>query len=231
MAILLYCALRAGDVAQPPAPGGTMEVDVAQPPPAVRFPTPGIAGAPVESLRTGGLIALYSELEPAKLTSPAREYALQFHRVVQQAFQATAVVSFRFPTWFASRDALQAALAAKASVLEEFLSTHADVVQMEISLSMERPAAPASGTEYLQSRRQAGEVLESAAAACRAALGGHERSWRQRASDRDLRCFALLARADVEAYRNAMQAAVLPGGVRALVSGPWPPNEFLEMPS
>lgn len=211
MARLVYCALE---------------------PAAVELPA-GIAGAKIEVAQVGALQVLYSEADPARLAGGhAREHALHFHAVLSAVFAGHAILSFRFPTCFATEQEMIAEIGPKAAAMAGFLRANSDAVQMEVRLSVDEPASgAASGTAYLQQRRHATQQLESAADACRKVLGDRLREWRQRAGSQGLRCYALLARDAVPAYREAMSALALPAGVRALVSGPWPANEFLEFPN
>lgn len=210
MAVLVYCAMEEAGMLLPA----------------------GVAGAKVDVAQVDTLQVLFSEIDPAVLAGNTREHALQFHAVIAAAFAARAVVSFRFPTVFAAREDMAAELLPKAAALGKFLRDNRAAVQMEIRLtaSAETSIEPLSGTAYLQQRQKLSQQFESAAAACRAALAAHIRDWRQRPGQDGLRCYALLAREAVEAYRETMSTIALPPGVRAAVSGPWPANEFLEMP-
>lgn len=209
MALLVYCVLETAGM---PLPAG-------------------VAGAPVEVAQVGALQVLLSEIDPAVLAADAHRHALQFHAVIAAAFAESAVVALRFPTMFASRQEMAAEIAPKAAAFGKFLHHNRDAVQMEIRLSGSAEAATeaASGTAYLLQRQQLSRQLESAAAACRAAVAAHIRDWRQRPGKDGPRCYALLARDAVDAYRATMSTIALPAGVRAVVSGPWPANEFLEL--
>lgn len=201
---------------------------------AAGMPLPaGVAGAPVELAQVDVLQLLFSEIDPAALAGDPRQHALQFHAVLAAAFAERAIVSFRFPTVFASREEMAAELGPKAGAVSKFLRDNRDAVQMEIRLipSGETGVEPSSGTAYLQQRQRLSQQLEQAAAACRAALAAQVRDWRQRPGKDGPRCFALVARDAVGAYRATMTTVALPAGVRAVVSGPWPANEFLEAPA
>lgn len=208
MPILLYCALE----------------------PASLPPLHGVGNAPLAMAQVGALQVLYSEVDPGRLSSAVREAAMEFHRVISSVFQSRAVLSFRFPTLFASPEEMIAELAGKGPAMAQFLRENSDFVQMELRLSSDAPAAggAASGTEYLQRRRDSSQQLEAAASSCQSAAAGYLRAWRRRSTPAGLHCYALVARAQVGAYREAMSSVRLPPGVRALLSGPWPANDFLE---
>src|SRR5579871_4959573 len=134
----------------------------------VELPTPGVRNAPVESLRRGDLACVYSNVD---VSSPTTEDALDFHTVVDRVFQQVAVAPFRFPTALDDERQLMDFLARHGHYSDQ-LQRLRDYVQMEVSFT--RPAqaatAGATGREYLESRKQAGEaLLQSATAAVEAA--------------------------------------------------------------
>ena len=210
MAALLYCVVEAEA-------------------PEIALPA-GLAGAVVRATDFDGLRAFHSEVDVAELSAAGQQRALEFHRVVAAVFAEVATISFRFPTVFATEQEMTEHLQPKAAVMAAFLRQRRDEVEMEIRIAGAPLAAAGeapSGAEYLRRRAEHGRDLERAADAirCCAAL----RDWRQRAAGDGLRCYALLLRGDVANWRAAVADAHLPAGVRAVVSGPWPANEFLEL--
>ncbi len=206
MPVLLYCMVHGGS--------------------AVALPAPGVRNAAVESLRRGDLACLYSSVE---ISSPTQEDALDFHQVIDDVFQQVAVAPFRFPTILDDEKQLMDFLAGHAHYGEQ-LQRFQDYVQMEVSVTQpaKAPKSAQSGREYLESRKEAGDGLLQAATAAVEAAGAFAHGWRQKEAEGKLRCYALVLRSDVVAFRDAVRSMAVPGQVKVLISGPWPVTEFLE---
>jgi hypothetical protein len=207
MALLIYCALLAE--ARPPRPAA------------------GVAGRPVLEQERDGLRYWYSELTEDEFAGlDVRASALAFHEVVQAAFAQTAVIPFRYGALIASFDELHER---HAGLLHD-LKRLGDGVQMELRIvPAADPGSAATGTEYLRARQAALHSVSAAADTARHAVQALARDWRQKGTRTGIRCFALLPRAAIAAFRNRVQDARLAPDVRVRVSGPWPPTEFLDL--
>jgi hypothetical protein len=196
---------------------------------------PGCAGlrdSKVESLDEGGVRCFYSQLEhlPVRDTNALRDDAVQFHRVIQQVLQRAAVVPFRFPTLIESDAKLREFLAANAAGYLEELRRFRELVQMEVRIrSTATGAAPASGTDYMRARQDETRALAAHAAAARDAASELIEHWQVRDEERGLHCYALVRRDQVEAFERCMQSLSPLEDATMVVSGPWPPTQFLHV--
>lgn len=200
---------------------------------AVEMPSAGVAGTKVEELQESGLWCCFSRFENREHLSrvPAVESAFAFHQVLQALFRQATLISFRFPTLLENEEKLRQHLRERALQYLETLSRLRNMVQMEIHIGRSHTPGgrlPASGREYLQQRQaQAAELTATVErfnqATCRWVV-----EWRERETDGEVRCYALLPRDAVSSFQAAVQALGqnLP---RTRLSGPWPPSEFLEV--
>ncbi len=209
MSLLLYCVSEA-------------EV----PPPA-----DGVRGRPVEHEAVAGMNCYYSVF-PGPLTKLSKEDALAFHHVVSAIFVRTAVIPFRFPTMLEGQGELEVYLETEGHDLLESLQRLRGFVQMEVRLTLGDggPPAAGSGKEYLENRQQARDDLLDLSESVRDLLAEDVRGWHTREFQNGLRCYALVPRAAVGDFRHKCERLRLEGGVRAAVTGPWPPSEFLHEP-
>lgn len=211
MTILLYCIAKV----DAPAPESMT----------------GVAGAPVVCVRLGSLAAFTSS-NPDKsnwLRPQLQTSALEFHRVLNEVFKSTAVIPFRFPTIFDSKEQLIARLQQRASEYTELLAKFRDLMQMEIRVTnsvLQHPSE--SGTQYLKQRQAATAMIDKITAELRAILSELSRDWQERRSKDGIRIFALVDRNRITDFRNMMLNAAIPRELRVRVSGPWPPSEFME---
>jgi hypothetical protein len=185
----------------------------------------GVRGAPVQSLNVDSLTCVYSPLIPPQQFE--RDDAIRFHAVLNAAFQQQAIIPFRFPTILQNEVDLQSHLREKLSVYSSDLQRLADMVQMELRMNLKQePASGKSGTDYLRAKQQRSQSLQSSSQAARALLESLVNDWRERPTDHGLRCYALVRRIDVEAFRQKLTATEGSGSSRTIVSGPWPATEF-----
>lgn len=211
MAILLYCIAK-GDA------------------PATDSLT-GVAGDPVVRVELGSLAAFTSSntdksnwLRPQLQTS-----ALEFHRVLSEVFESTAIIPFRFPTIFDSEEQLSERLQERASDYTALLGKFRDLVQMEIRITSPELKKPAeSGTQYLKLRQTTTTVIDKVTAELRATLSALLQEWRQRPSRDGIRAFALIDRSHVADFRNKMRNTPVYRELSVRASGPWPVSEFIE---
>jgi len=204
----------------------------------VKLQRSGVRGAKLALSAHAGLNAIYSE--HPELGSASKDDVLAFHEVIENVFSQFAVVPFRFPTLLTSKAELEEHLRAHHETYVEDLRRFRDLVQMELLISGLRKQAPkigvSPGTEYLRSRSQSLDLLESAAAETRRSLGERVVEWRQRAPSAHpakgeaVRCFALVERAKVPALSRHLRDSI-PAGVSVSLSGPWPPTMFMQSTS
>jgi gas vesicle protein GvpL/GvpF len=210
MALLLYC--------------------VAGPSAALSSRT-GVAGAAVLRFEHSGLVAFYSAnaTPDVWLRTPLRTSASEFHQVQRELFHTQAIIPFRFPTILESRDELRKHLDERSTEYNTLLRRFADCVQMDISLTY-APAAErqTSGADYLRQRQNRNQALEQFASQLRIAAGPLAQGWQERSLANGVRCFALVAREQVQDFNEIMEKVVVPPDLSARVSGPWPVAEFLD---
>lgn len=202
--------------------------------PTLTLPASGVRGIAVQTLSHGGMQCLFSKFEPDDLVGQAliREAALEFNRVLQDLLRQGAVVPFRFPTILSDENELAAFLAQHAAEYESALRRLRDTVQMEVRLDWRTPPAAhgeqQSGAEYLRGRRAQHRQMQRAAAQLRAAVGACIRDWRLRESGNGVRCYALIARDELNRFLSQVKGVVVPPEYVARVTGPWPATEFLK---
>jgi hypothetical protein len=160
-----------------------------------------------------------------------RTSALEFHRVLRHIFERSAIVPFRFPTIFDTGEQVEEHVQQRSGEYVTLLDRFADSVQMEIRVSGGMPPSRAqSGTDYLKIRQQLIQAAERFAPQLKEAFSSVSREWRQRMARNELRAFALIPRDKTEQFAKAAGAIVVPQGLQARVSGPWPVTEFIEQP-
>ena len=160
-----------------------------------------------------------------------RTSALEFHCVLRRIFEASAIVPFRFPTIFDTSEQVEEHVQQRSGEYVTLLDRFADSVQMEIRVSGREPSPRAqSGTDYLKVRQQSIQAAERFAARLKEDLSSVLQEWRQRMARNELRAFALIPRNKTEQFETVAGAIVVPQGLRARVSGPWPVTEFVEQP-
>ncbi len=191
-------------------------------------PAEGVRGHRVEREAIAGMQCYFS-LFPAPLTKLTKEDALAFHHVITAIFSRTAVIPFRFPTMLEGKGELEVFLETEGHDLLESLQRLREFVQMEVRLTLgdARPASAGSGKEYLQNRQHAREDLLELAESVRELLQEDIRGWHTHEFQNGVRCYALVPRQRVADFRHKGERLKLEGGVKATVSGPWPPSEFM----
>lgn len=193
---------------------------------------PGVGDIPVEQVLAAGLRCFFSRFHSRDQFSqiPPIQSALAFHHVLKALFEQAAIIGFRFPTVVEDEPELLQYLREHEAEYREALARLRHMVQMEIHIAaageLEQLASP-SGREYLQMRQQRVAAVESTAERFHRAAGPWIVEWRQRWNGAGMRCYALLSRDAVAAFRQAAQALTSSASVR--LTGPWPPSEFVEV--
>jgi hypothetical protein len=190
----------------------------------------GVAGIPVDRIEGRGLAAFVSRNADSNvwLRAPVRTSALEFHRVLMELFESTAIIPFRFPTIFESNEKLRVHLSDRASEYDSQLERIGDSVQMEIRVMRpDIPAASASGADYLRERQKHLQSFKEFGAQLHSAVAGIAREWSDRSLKDGQRYFALVDRTRVAEFEQALRGLTVAEGINTRVSGPWPVSEFL----
>ena len=215
MSILLYCMT---------------EVDSAS---EIATLPPGMGEAPVESLAEGGVRCFYSRVEDLLANADSfRAEALRFHAVLREILGHVTVLPFRFPTLLQTDSEFGEFLASQAPAYLEDLRRLRGMIQMEIRISTEvdRPD-PQSGKQYMEARAAQARALDAHAGTALAAARDLITQWRARSEPGGLRCYALVRREQTAAFEERMRLLTPLQNGRMVVSGPWPPSEFLHVQS
>ena len=192
---------------------------------------PGVGEAPVEALAAGGVLCFYSRVQ--NLTASAEGFradALRFHAVVRAILDRAAVVPFRFPALLETDLEIREFLASHAPAYLQDLRRLRGLVQMEVRIKAEDAfPEPQSGKEYMDARAAETRALQAHADAVVAAAGGLIAEWQARREACGLRGYALVRREQVAAFEQRVRALSPVQGASIMVSGPWPPSEFLHV--
>jgi hypothetical protein len=192
----------------------------------------GVQEAPVLRLDAEGLSTLYSELTalpqgPGELA----QAAMSFQSTVQQVFGAGIVIAFRFPTQVPNLDELRTHLRENGERYRAGLMQLNGMAQMEVRLTQlggsTTPPAPTTGTEYLKSRQAESQGISAAEETVKQAAGTLVHEWRMREGAGVRRLYGLIPHDKAAEFKRLIGFVRLAGGTRAVISGPWPPSEFL----
>ena len=198
----------------------------------------GLAGAAVESVRSGPLLAVFSRHDDVPV-DPALE-ALQAHeRVVEQLMADRAVLPMRFGTRLAGDEAVAGALDARR---DEFLAG-LDRVRGRVEVGVralqprgEAPPPPATtrgmtGREYIEAKLRRGRAEERDVALLHEPLAELAVAARRRPTRTPgelLRAAYLVESADLPRFRTAVeQLQGAHAGLAILCTGPWPAYSFV----
>jgi hypothetical protein len=195
----------------------------------IETPKYGVQENVIRTVPESGLVGFVSDYNLSRDRGQVRSIALEFNRVLQDLLRQVAIVPFRFPTVVADESEMSRFLLEHAEEYRETLLRLRDSVQMEISLTIDRPAPTerASGTQYLRSRQAWRRKLTDAADAMRHAVSAWIQDWHQHESSTGLRCYILISRSAVPAVLEKLQRVGIPADLHARVTGPWPATEFL----
>ena len=191
----------------------------------------GVANSPVCRLEHSGVAIFYSESDTPEiwLRAPLSTSVMEFHRVQKEIFRSSAIVPFRFPAILDSKDELLKHLDERSGTYKDYLQRFAGCAQMDLSLTHANAASPpSSGTAYLHERQSRTRVLEQFAKVLRDDLAPLITDWRERSIENGLRCFALVARKQVEEFNEKIKTVSVPPNLSVRVGGPWPVAEFLD---
>ena len=172
-------------------------------------------------------------VEPVAGAVPPTEAALraQHTLVVRLAQRFDAVLPVRFGAVFTESD-LRARLEADREELQDALDSVRGRVQMTVRIHAAPPTPlppPATGTEYLDARREGGRALERTAALIRRAVTRFVEDERIDPGRADLQgtVYHLIKAGDVAGYQAAAaDAARSVAPIRLTITGPWPVFAF-----
>ena len=206
---------------------------ITEPESQIQVPGIGVQGSPLKSLEESGLRCFVSHYSDQPSSKPVRDAALAFGRVLREIFGQVAIIPFCFPTILGDEAELTAFLREHAAHYRQDLTRLRNSVQMEVQISFQ-PAEPKaeppnqSGKEYLRLRQARNKKLEGAVQEFRRIGQDRIQDWRQRDSPAGIRGYALVARAAVPAFLEAVARVKLSPDLIARVTGPWPASEFLK---
>jgi hypothetical protein len=211
-------------------------------PPSVRGT--GLAGAPLESVREGGLLAVLSR--HAELPQVSTVDALWAHEhVVERVMAERAVLPMRFGAPLPGEAPLRRALATRHDELLRALDAVRGRVELAVrAIGADRPHVPApdvagaterhdTGREYVRAKlelRNRAEAAGSALHAPLAALAVAETRRPSRGGSELLRAAYLVERPVVAEFRAVAQGLQRKHPDAAvLCTGPWPPYSFVDV--
>ncbi len=211
--MLLYCMTEGGP---------ELEVDALP---------PGVHDTKLESLEESGVRCFYARVHDfVGHADSFRADALRFHAVLRGILDHATIVPFRFPTLLETEDQIRSFLATHASEYREHLRRIHGKVQMEVRITpLGTSPKPQSGKEYMDTRFRERRGLIAHERAVFAAAGELIAEWRVRQESYGLRCYALVQREQIASLEERIRALSPVEGANIMVSGPWPPSEFLHV--
>lgn len=193
----------------------------------------GVGGAAVRSTIVNGMKFFYSDVSSDMEKGDIVAAAKAVYAVVNDIFSRGDVLPFRYPTILKDEGETKKLAKERGGAFQTFLQRTEGKAQIDIRLTVDREKSEhsrsenggdLSGREYLQARAKSQASLSAAAESCR--LAAHSDDWRIQQQGENIRCQALISRVEVLSFLGRMRALELPDGVKAAVSGPWPPAGF-----
>lgn len=216
---------------------------------------PGVEGQHVFVVAQNGLRAALSELGESG-SVPDVSAVLAYEKVVEAFHRHLTVIPMRYGCRFEDSSQAASLLESRREEYEAVLHQIEGMTEMGVHVLLEKSnkqgkrspeAAPAgsfppfssSGTGYLAARRQHYLTLDRAALdhrclveeLCDSLSGLYARSNAKLPSSKDanlLSVYFLMPRGSVEGFRRAARRRCSTEGIKLLVSGPWPPYNFVE---
>lgn len=227
MRYLVYCILKA-----PGVDGGSLA---------------GVMGKPVCFVAAQGLVAAVSEAASLENTPPVDEL-LVYSRVVEELFCKQAVVPLRYGCFLEGETEIRRILEEGADRYGALLNTVEGCVEMGIRLlfptsavppaSPQQETKPLNGGSYLEQRRAHYQMRDADTRQYQSfiddyvqAFAGLHSRYRTETATRDgaivLSLYFLVSRTDVDWFRETFRQVTAQEGVKTLISGPWPPYNFV----
>jgi len=211
---------------------------------------PGVGGAPVRLIEEGGLGAAVSWIEPPDLT-PNVARVLSYEKVVEALHADRAVLPMRYGCLLGEEPQVVELLRVHGEEYAAILRGLDGCVEMGVRILLHTesfsrcPPSPsgsetegASGRAYLTDRAaryaREEEVARALAAVTERLRGALDELAERTETDRSLRAdrglsslYFLVKRGAVESFREAFRRIERAEPARLLLSGPWPPYNFV----
>lgn len=209
--------------------------------------TVGVLGKPVSFVIAQGLVAAVSEAASLEKTPPVDEL-LVYSRVVEELFGKQAVVPLRYGCFMEGQSEVRRILEEGADRYGALLNTVEGCVEMGIRLLFPKSAGPPAvfqqetkslnGGSYLEQRRAHYHMQEADTRQYQSlidcyvqAFAGLSSRHRTETATREgaivLSLYFLVLRNHVDRFRETFQQMAGQEGVKTLISGPWPPYNFV----
>jgi Gas vesicle synthesis protein GvpL/GvpF len=191
---------------------------------------PGLADAPLESLREGELLAVFTR-HTDPVGDPAPEALWAHERVVERLMDDRAVLPMRFGSRLEDEDALRRLLAERRLPLLAALARVAGRVELGVR-AIERDSAPvattvATGRDYLLAKLRVGGLADELHEPL-AELADEARRHPPRGAGELLRAAYLVDRSATARFRATVERLqARRDDVALLCTGPWPPYSFV----
>jgi len=198
---------------------------------AGRITVRGVAGEPLHAIHVGRIDAIVGRVRA--IPQPTDQNLRRFDRMMSALWRRTpALLPARFGTAAQDMAELDAMIRGREDSLRRSLDAVRNRAQMTVRLiahqEVPRPARAhtQTGTEYMRSRQreQAVPAFDPLRASVRRWVRGERMEKRADVAS----IYHLIPRGSVERYRAAIERAAHEGGVRLIVSGPWPPYAFAD---
>lgn len=191
-----------------------------------------VAAHEVDALRVywSGVANPETLLEPA-VRIPAEQ---KFRQVLREIVLRVSALSFPFPAVVADVDAINAVLTEHRGHYVNGLQRLEDSIEYQLTATWTNEeaadlATPVSGREYLKRRQESESRVAAIDAKLKTVTAGIVRDWRSHQDRRRHVWNALMLRDDRERFIAALRSAGPSEGVRLRLSGPWPPDEFVDL--
>lgn len=196
----------------------------------------GIADQPVVWHNAPDLRVYWSEIANPEtlLEPPVRVSAEQkFRQVLKDVVIRTTAIAFPFPAVVADLEAIDSLVVEHREYYVSAFERLVDTVEYQLTATWADEqssdlATPVSGREYLKRRQESESRIAAIDTKLKSVTAGIVRDWRSRQDRRKHVWYALVPRDDRERFIAALRRAGPSEGVRLRLSGPWPPNEFVE---
>jgi gas vesicle protein GvpL/GvpF len=211
----------------------------------------GVGGRPLMTVGRASLQAAVSRCQRADLL-PDRETLQTYGRIVEWCHYHYTAIPFRFGYLLPDASQVERLLTERRTHYEALLEGLQGCVEMGVRIFL--PCAPpggpagegcaagaASGLAYLNARkrsfawedreeREADRLAEKVCLALTGLYRRHCREFRGLSQGRLLSMYFLVPKAAQDAFREAARGLSAPGPGAVLLSGPWPPYNFVLTP-
>jgi hypothetical protein len=193
----------------------------------------GLAQAPLEGIREGALLAVFTRHERS-VAEPAPDALWRHERVVERLMLDRTVLPMRFGSQVDDEDALRRFLVERQDSLVAALERVGGHVELGVRVlepaarEAVAVAAPASGRDYLMAKLRDGRRSSSVHEELQA-LATEARTQARRSGDEVLRSAYLVPRRVVPRFRTAVERLQnAHPDLAILCTGPWPPYTFVD---